>query len=72
MINLKVIGEYKVIHIAEDTAEGRHRRVLCPNQDVSNESEDIKDLVDEYWTDELKTAWQNKLDADKELMERFK
>lgn len=71
MIHLKVISEYKIIHIAEDTAEGRHRRVLCPHQDVSSESDDIKALATEHWTDELKTNWQNKLNADKELIERF-
>ncbi len=72
MINdIKIIGEYKAIHVAEDTEQGRHRKVLHPHQDVSNEDEQIKTLADEHWTDEVKTAWLNKLEADKELIERF-
>mgnify|MGYP003153978246 CR=1 FL=1 len=71
MINLKVIGEYKAIHVAEDNEQGRHRKVFHPHQDVSSEDDSIKALAEEHWTDEIKTAWQNKLDADKELIERF-
>ena len=71
MINLKVIGEFKAIHVAEDNEQGRHRKVFHPHQDVSSENENIKALATEHWTDEVKTAWQNKLDADKELIERF-
>ena len=71
MINLKVIGEFKAIHVAEDNEQGRHRKVFHPHQDVSSESDDIKALANEHWPDEIKTAWQNKLDADKELIERF-
>jgi len=71
MINLKVIGEFKAIHVAEDNEQGRHRKVFHPHQDVSSESDDIKALATEHWTDELKTNWQNKLDLDKELIERF-
>jgi len=71
MINLKVIGECKAIHVAEDNEQGRHRKVFHPHQDVSGEDESIKALADEHWTDEIKTIWQTKLDTDKELIERF-
>jgi len=71
MINLKVIGEYKAIHVAEDNEQGRHRKVFHPHQDVSSENDSIKALANEHWTDEIKTAWQNKLNTDKELIERL-
>ena len=71
MINLKVIWEYKAIHVAEDNEQGRHRKVFHPHQDDSSENDSIKALANEHWTDEIKTAWQNKLNADKELIERF-
>ena len=71
MINLKVIGEYKAIHVAEDNEQGRHRKVFHPHQDISSENNSIKALANEHWTDEIKTAWQNKLNADKELIERL-
>jgi len=69
--NIKVIGEYKAIHVAEDTEQGRHRKVFNPHQDVSSEDASIIALANEHWTDEVKTAWQNKRNADKELIERF-
>ncbi len=69
--NIKIIGEYKAIHVAEDTEQGRHRKVFHPHQDVSLEDASIIALANEHWTDEIKTAWQNKLNADKELIERF-
>ena len=54
--DIKVIGEYKAIHVAEDTEQGRHRKVFHPHQDVSSEDEQIKTLAKEHWTDEVKTA----------------
>ena len=69
--DIKVIGEYKAIHVAEDTEQGRHRVVYHPHQDISDKDEQIIAVANEHWTDEVKTAWQSKLDADKELTERF-
>ena len=69
MINLKVIGEFKAIHVAEDNEQGRHRKVFHPHQDVSSEDNSIKALATEHWTDEIKTAWNKKLQDDKKLIE---
>tara|TARA_R110000803_G_C11792319_1_gene298214 strand:+ start:360 stop:578 length:219 start_codon:yes stop_codon:yes gene_type:complete len=69
--DIKVIGDYKAIHVAEDTEQGRHRKVFHPHQDVSSEDASIIALANEHWTDEIKTAWQNKLNADKQLIDRF-
>jgi hypothetical protein len=69
--DIKVIGDYKAIHVAEDTEQGRHRKVFHPHQDVSSEDASIIALANEHWTDEIKAAWQNKLNADKQLIERF-
>ena len=67
--DIKVIGEYKAIHVATDTEQGRHRKVFHPHQDISNEDEQIKFLSNEHWTDEVKTAWNKKLQDDKKLIE---
>ena len=67
--DIKVIGEYKAIHVATDTEQGRHRKVFHPHQDISNEDEQIKFLDNEHWTDEVKTAWNKKLQDDKKLIE---
>ena len=69
--DIKVIGEFKDIHVDEDNEQGRHRKVFHPHQDVSSEDNSIKTLATEHWTDAVKTAWQNKLNDDKELIERF-
>ena len=37
-----------------------HRRVITPSDDISSEVQEVKDKAEELWTDEVKTAWQNK------------
>ena len=70
IVDLKVIGEFKAIHVAEDNDKGiRHRKVFHPHQDVSSEDNSIKALAIEHWTDEIKTAWNKKLQDDKKLIE---
>jgi hypothetical protein len=71
IIGIKVIGEYKAIHVTKDTEQGRHREVFHPDQDVSSEDARIVALANEHWTNEIRTAWQNKLNADKQLINRF-
>ena len=42
IVDLKVIGEFKAIHVAEDNDKGiRHRKVFHPHQDVSSEDNSI-------------------------------
>ena len=65
--DIKVIGEYKAIHVAEDNEQGRHRKVFHPHQDVSSEDEQIKTLANEHWTNEVKTAFQEMVDAQNTL-----
>ena len=69
--DIKVIGKYKAIHVATDVDGVRHRKVYHPNEDVSGEDDEIIALANEHWTDEVKTAWQNKRDADIVLEEKF-
>jgi hypothetical protein len=69
--DIKVVGEYKAIHVATDTEQGRHRKVFHPHQDVSSEDEQIIAVANEHWTDEVKTAWINKRNADKILENKF-
>jgi hypothetical protein len=69
----EVRGEFKHIQerqktaIVEDGSElsySYHRRVLAPDADVSSESDEIKGMADTLWTDAVKEAWADKLEAD--------
>ena len=72
-IDYEIRTEYRHIQIREKTAiieNGKelsasyHRRVLHPDADVSNESDEIKKLADTLWTDAVKKAWDDKVKAD--------
>ena len=64
--------------IKEDSVEisrGRHRHVLYPGTldasdnlvvtDISSEDAKVQAVANAVWTDAVKTAWKNKLIADK-------
>jgi hypothetical protein len=60
----KHIQEREKTAIIEDGVEissSFHRRVLTPDMDVSNESDEIKGMANALWTDAVKKAWDNKL-----------
>ena len=35
-------------------------KILAPDMDVSGETDEIQDLANETWTDEVKAAWAEK------------
>ena len=70
---LEVVTDHKLLQIREITdSGGYHRRVLTPDKDISGETQTIqrgtdengdpimktvKEIAEELWTDEVKTAW---------------
>ena len=62
-ITTKVVGSYKIIEVEEETNGSIHRRTISPSDDTSSESAEIKALVAEHHTDELKTAYINHLNT---------
>jgi hypothetical protein len=38
-----------------------HRFVLTPEMDISDQPEEIKDIANAVWTDEVKSAWAAKI-----------
>jgi hypothetical protein len=56
---IEVVTDYKHLQIREITDSGGYlRRVLTPDATLADdEHQDIKDKVEELWTDEVKTAW---------------
>ena len=67
---IEIVGEFKKIHvrtatvIKEDGVElsrSFHRHVVNPNSDSTNESTDVKALVAQFHTDEIKKAYADHL-----------
>ena len=55
---IEIATEYKLLQVREITDNGEyHRRVLSPDADVSGEAEEIQEVAEEYWTDEMKDKW---------------
>ena len=63
---IEVVGPYKIIQvryatvIKEDGVEisrSFHRHVIAPDGDSSNQSDDVKAMVKQFHTDEVKKAY---------------
>ena len=53
----EVLSEYKNINT---TDENGHKTIYTPDMDVSGESQEIQNLANEHWTQEVKDAWEAK------------
>ena len=67
---VEVVGDYKVVQCREATiiiedgkeiSRSYHRHVLQPDSDISGEPQEVQDICNVVWTDEIKTAWTEKL-----------
>ena len=56
---IEVVSDYKHIQIRELNDNGTyHRRVVyCDDTLVADEYQEVKDIAEAEWTDEIKTAW---------------
>ena len=75
---IEVVGDYKAVQVREATviSEGTdakgytelsrsfHRHVLHPDSDISGEPQEVQDVCNAVWTDEVKAAWAEKQSAD--------
>ena len=74
--SVNVVGDDKIIEVAQDTilkedgvilSETRHRKTLYPTAssgdetDLSTEDDEVKTIAETVWTDEVKTAWAEKM-----------
>tara|TARA_R100000234_G_scaffold117087_1_gene95011 strand:+ start:979 stop:1236 length:258 start_codon:yes stop_codon:yes gene_type:complete len=69
IVQIEIVNPYKHIQVARDVivkeddtevSRSRQRVVYAPDDDVSSEVQDVKDLADKFWTDEIKASWQSK------------
>ena len=72
-IDYEIRTEFKCIQkrtrtaIEEDGVEvsfSFHRTAFWPNSDISNESDELKALANSLWTEDIKKAYTDKLEAD--------
>jgi len=72
---IEIVGEYKAIQVATDTiikengieiSTIRHRKVIHPNQDISNEDAEVQTVCNSVWTQDIKDAW-NVFQASQEI-----
>lgn len=62
-MEIKIVSEFKHINIKD----GNTRKVLTPDMDINNETQQIKDLANQHWTQEVKDAWEAKKQLDKKI-----
>ena len=69
---IEVVGEFKAVQVAMDTlikedgkviSQTRHRHVLMPDSDISNEPQEVQNICNVAWTTEIVSAYQAMLDA---------
>ena len=65
---IEIVGVYKAIQVktativkedGETISVSYDRKVLHPDSDMTNEDQEVKDVSNVVWTDEIKTAWAN-------------
>jgi len=63
---IEVVGEFKTVQVAIDTlikedgnliSQTRHRHVLHSDMDISEQPQEVKDICNTAWTQEVKDAW---------------
>ena len=64
---IEVVGEYKAVQVATDTvikednteiSRSRHRHVVHPDMDISEEHAEVQAIANAAWTDDIKAAWK--------------
>ena len=56
-VTTRVVGDFKIIEVKENTDGAINRRTISPLDDTSAESDEIKALVAEHHTDSVKSAY---------------
>ena len=63
---IEVVGQFKAVQVAMDTfikengkviSQTRHRHVLMPDADITNEPQEVQNICNTVWTQAIKDAW---------------
>jgi hypothetical protein len=66
----EIVGDFKIIQVRTTTiikedgkeiSRSHHRHTITPNDDSTNESTDVKTMVAQFHTDEVKKAYTDHL-----------
>ena len=69
---IEVVGEFKHIQVrtatvikedGKEISRSYHRHVVAPDSDSSNESADVKAMVKQFHTNDIKTAFEKHKEA---------
>ena len=65
---VEIVGEHKAVQCREATivkedgvelSRSFHRHVLHPDSDISGEPQEVQDICNAVWSDEVKQAWSD-------------
>ena len=63
---IEVVGKYKAVQIKQllvisennqELSRNAHRYVLHPDMDITDQPQEVKDICNTAWTQEVKDAW---------------
>ncbi len=69
---IEVVGKYKSVQVRTDTviledgvelSRNFHRHVVNPDADISSENAEVQAVCNAVWTQDVKDAYQAKIDA---------
>lgn len=60
IINIKIVEPFNHIEVEYDN----DRKIFTCDMDISNEDQQIKNIANTVWNDEIKLSWKNKLKED--------
>ena len=67
---IEIVGDHKIIQVRETTivtennkelSRSNHRYTLAPNDDISNQPQEVKDIANVVWTEEIKKSYNDTL-----------
>ena len=63
---IEIVTEYKLIEVRELINGIYNRYVLEPDMDISNQPQEVKDICNAEWSNEIKNKWIAKKQKDLE------
>lgn len=63
---IEIVTEYKLIQVRELVNDKYNRYILEPDMDISNQPQEIKDICNVEWNNDIKNKWIAKKQKDLE------
>jgi hypothetical protein len=63
---IEIVGKFKTVHVkqlliisenGQEISKNAHRYVLTSDMDISSQPQEVKDICNTAWTQEVKDAW---------------